>query len=268
MLDFNSTKVLSKEEIRELAPSVFNTESSPGVSKHYTHIPTERVIDDMKVLGWSVCDAKEVKARKSSTMGFQKHLVVFRNPELSITGQNGDDVHPQILVTNSHDGKNSFTFNSGLFRMICENGLVISTVDFGSVKIRHMGYDFEELQTQIKMMVEELPLTVESMNRMESTELGQKEALSLAKEAMDIRFGEEKAKELEFNWEEILEPTRPEDIAQSLWHVFNVIQEKIINGNFTYRSNNKIRKAREVKNFTQDQTINSQLFEKAMEYVS
>ena len=37
-----------------------------------------------------------------------------------------DTVYPQILLTNSHDGKNAFTFTAGLFRLICENGLVIA----------------------------------------------------------------------------------------------------------------------------------------------
>ena len=55
---------------------------SAEVSKHYTHIPTSKVINDMRTLGWDVVDAKEVKARKNSTMGFQKHLVVFRNPDV------------------------------------------------------------------------------------------------------------------------------------------------------------------------------------------
>jgi hypothetical protein len=39
----------------------------------------------------------------------------------------------------SHDGKNSFTFTPGLFRMICENGLVVATEQFADFKVRHMG---------------------------------------------------------------------------------------------------------------------------------
>jgi hypothetical protein len=112
----------------------------------------------MRLLGWDVVDAKEVRARKASTRGVQKHLVVFRNPEVVINGEDGDEVFPQILLTNSHDGKNAFTFTAGLFRMICENGLVISTEQFEDVKMRHMGYTFEDLQTNIREMVARLPL--------------------------------------------------------------------------------------------------------------
>ena len=145
MLDLEKSEFLNDAQIAEQAPCVFSEKASAEVSKHYTHIPTSKVINDMRTLGWDVVDAKEVKARKNSTKGFQKHLVVFRNPDVQIDGKGGDTVFPQVLLTNSHDGKNAFTFTAGLFRMICENGLVISTTQFEDVKMRHMGYSFEEL---------------------------------------------------------------------------------------------------------------------------
>ncbi|MCX6643581.1 MAG: DUF932 domain-containing protein, partial [Candidatus Bathyarchaeota archaeon] len=104
------------------------------MSDKFTHIPTFKVIEDMAKLGWNVVDAKQVKARKEETRGFQKHLVVFRNNDVVINGADGDTVFPQILLTNSNDGKNAFTFTAGLFRMVCENGLVISTEQFNDVK--------------------------------------------------------------------------------------------------------------------------------------
>jgi hypothetical protein len=75
--------------------------------------------------------------------------------------------------------------------MVCENGLVISTEQFNDVKMRHMGYTFEELQGQIKEMVELLPLTVESMNRMKAIELNEDQTKALAKKALSTRFTEE-----------------------------------------------------------------------------
>ena len=70
--------------------------------------------------------------------------------------------------------KIAFTFTAGLFRLVCENGLVISTTQFEDVKMRHMGYTFEDLQQNIREMVEKLPLTVESMNKMKEIEMGRK----------------------------------------------------------------------------------------------
>ena len=182
-----TAKYLSKANIKSLAPSVFSDKPSEDVSSKYTHIPTERVIDDMELLGWKPIEAKEVKARKLSTRGFQKHLLVFRNDDVVINGKDGDTVFPQILLTNSHDGKNAFTFQAGLYRLVCENGLVIADTQFEDVKMRHMGYTFEDLQVLIKEMGEKLPLTVESMNQMK------------AKEEFEARVKETKRKAIEDN---------------------------------------------------------------------
>jgi hypothetical protein len=261
-----TAKYLSKANIRSLAPSVFSEKPSEDVSSKYTHIPTERVIDDMELLGWKPIEAKEVKARKKSTKGFQKHLLIFRNDDVVINGKDGDTVFPQILLTNSHDGKNAFTFQAGLYRLICENGLVIADTQFEDVKMRHMGYTFEDLQVLIKEMVEKLPLTVESMNQMKAKELEQEQILAFAKEAINTRFTEKEINRIEIDWDSFIEPVRKEDTGKDLWSVFNVVQEKLIEGDFEYRMGGKPRKAREIKNFKQDMKINKELFELALDY--
>tara|TARA_B100000035_G_scaffold313667_1_gene327902 strand:+ start:1505 stop:2335 length:831 start_codon:yes stop_codon:yes gene_type:complete len=260
-------KFLSNDEIREVAPTVFTETPAENVSKHYTHIPTAQVLEDMKKLGWGVVNAQQVKARKNTTKGFQKHLLTFRNPDVVINGADGDTVFPQILLTNSHDGKNAFTFTAGLFRLICSNGLVVADQKFEDVKMRHMGYTFEDLQVQIKEMVERLPLTVESMNRMKSIELTTDQMKDLAHKSLTTRFTEEQLKVVDINLDEIINPVRDEDKGNDLWSVFNVIQEKIISGDFTYMSGDRSRKAREVKNFKQDMDINKKLFAFASELV-
>ena len=74
MLDLNASKFLGKEKLKEIAPSIFTMTPSNEVSKKYTHIPTERVIDDMELLGWKPVDAKEVKAR---TKGYKRCSKAF-----------------------------------------------------------------------------------------------------------------------------------------------------------------------------------------------
>ena len=293
MLDLNSNSYLSKNELKEIAPSIFSTKPSPEVSKKYSHIPTDKLIDDMELLGWRPIDAKEVKARQKSTMGFQKHLVVFRNPDIVInqipnnivessTSPTGyrktdgtfakknpiDTVFPQILLTNSHDGKNAFTFTAGLFRMICENGLVISTNEFEKVSIRHMGYDFDELQKQVTEMVEQLPLTVESMNKMIETTMDQNSIVKFAKDMLAVRFPEDELRRITIDMDDFITPVRNEDKGDDLWSVFNVIQEKIIEGDFEYTVGTKHRKARQIKNFKQDMDLNSKMFDVALDYVT
>jgi hypothetical protein len=263
-LNLNNSQFLTESEIREKASSIFTAQGAPDTSEKYSHIPTNRIIQDMEALGWGVVDAKQVRARKGE--GFQKHLVVFRNNDLFIEGEDGDDVFPQILLTNSHDGKNSFTFTAGLFRMVCENGLVISTQEFENMRIRHFGYDFEKLQQVITSMVEVLPLTVESMNRFKQTQLGQDQMLDFARRALEVRFGAEQTQNITIDYMDLIAPTREEDAGNDLWSVFNVVQEKLMHGMFNYQTGTKMRKARKIKNFKQDIELNTKLFELANEY--
>jgi len=266
MLDINSTEFLSNEQVKKIAPSIFTATAAGNVSSHYTHIPTSQVMEDMAQLGWKVVDVKEVKARKG--IGFQKHLIVFRNADVVINGSDGDTVFPQILATNSHDGKSSFTFTCALFRMVCENGLVISTKEFANLKIRHMGYTFEALQEKINGIVEQLPLTVESMNKMKQIQLSEEQSIDLATKALSTRFTESDLQYITVDIMELLKPTRIEDNGTDLWSVFNVIQEKIIDGDFNYNMGNKSRKARQIKNFQQDIKVNKELFALALEFAN
>jgi hypothetical protein len=266
MLNINNSQFIDKKEIRNRAKSIFTSTGAPNTSEKYAHISTEKIIDDMALLGWGVVDAKEVKARKNQ--GFQKHLVVFRNEEIQITSEDGDNVSPQILLTNSHDGKNAFTFTAGLFRMVCENGLVISSKEFENMKIRHYGYSFEELQEVIKSMVEKLPLTVESLNKFREVELNQEQMLEFAKKALTARFNEDELDNIKIDLNDLLTPTRLEDKGSDLWSVYNVVQEKLTHGMFSYSYGVKVRKARKIKNFNKDLELNEKLYGLALEYVN
>lgn len=267
MLDYQSQEFKTLDQLREVVPTIFTRTGASTTSDKYSHIPTDKVINDMATLGWNVVDAKEVRARKNK--GFQKHLVVFRNNDVVINGKDGDTVFPQILLTNSHDGKNSFSFQAGLFRMICENGLVISTKQFEAMKIRHMGYDFETLQNVIKNTISNLDLTVESMNKMKEIELSEEQTLDFAKQLLQTRVNGSDNTFDQTAINQVLEPQRSEDTGNGLWEVFNRVQENIVEGNFQYLTRTgKRRYARPIKNFRQDMKVNADMYETALTYVA
>ena len=68
--------------------------------------------------------------------------------------------------------------------------------------------------------------------------------------------------------DEFLKPVRKEDAGNDLWSVFNLVQEKVVEGDFEYVSGVKMRKARKIKNFKQDLDVNKKLFEVAKEFVA
>ena len=51
-----------------------------------------------------------------------------------------------------------------------------------------------------------------------------------------------------------------------MWSVYNVIQEKLVNGMIRYGVGVKERKARKIKNFQQDVKLNEELYELALQY--
>ena len=252
-----SNKNYSLEEIKQVAPSVFTTDKAPHLSDKYVQTPTSRVVEDLMKLGWQVTKAQEVKARKGK--GFQKHIIVFRNPDIMIKGKNGDDSFPQILLTNSHDGKAAFNFRVGIFRLVCSNGLVISDADFSNVSIRHTNYTFETLQTKIGEIIAKLPGLVQKINLFKSKILTQEQMNDFATKAATLR-----TKQV-VNAMDLLNSVREQDNGDDLWVVFNRVQEKVIGGEFSYGRKN--RKSRSVKSFQKDIELNEQLFELAESYL-
>ena len=243
------------DQIRQIAPSVFTTEKAPHLTDKYIQTPTSRVVEDLMNLGWQVTKAQEVRSRKYK--GFQKHVVVFRNPDIMIKGKDGDDAFPQILLTNSHDGKAAFNFRVGIFRLVCSNGLVISDADFSNVSIRHINYTFESLQARVAEMIAKLPNLVNKINTFKQTQLTEEQMKDFATKAMKLRTKQQ------VNVLEILTADRPQDQGNDLWVVFNRIQEKLLGG--SYRAGQ--RKARSVRNFQKDIELNEQLFELAGSYL-
>jgi len=256
---------LTKDQIRNSSPLVFaDAPTNPDVSNKYLFVNTETIIDDLEKLGWLPVQAAQRASRKSEGTIFSKHMVAFQNPNIKITSGDGDDAYPRILLTNSHDGMQAFKFSVGIFRMVCSNGLVVADEQFSDFKIKHKGYTFGELRNVVRQAVEDLPNKVQVMNDMKNRILTEDEKRKMALDAMLIRAG---VKELQYDEEtitDILDPKRDADKGDDLWRVFNVIQEKITQGDFhAALTGAKVRKVRKIKSFEKDMKVNKELFKLA-----
>ena len=256
---------LTKEQIKSSTPLVFvETPTNPDVSDKYLFVNTETIIDDLDKLGWLPVQAAQRKSIKKEGTIFSKHMVAFQNPNIKITSQDGDDAYPRILLTNSHDGMQAFKFSVGIFRLVCSNGLVVADEQFSEFKIKHKGYTFGELRNVVKQAVEDLPNKVQVMNDMKNRILTEDEKRKMALDAMLIRAG---VKELQYDEDtitDILDPKRDADKGDDLWRVFNVIQEKITQGNFhAALTGAKVRNVRKIKSFEKDMKVNKELFKLA-----
>ena len=259
----NKRTPMDLQELQNVCPSAFTLTSAPNVSTNYTHIPTSQVIEDMIELGWTPVSAQEVRARKGR--GYQKQIVRFQNQNITIKGSDGDDVFHELLLTNSHDGKNAFHLRVGLYRLVCSNGLVIADSEFSNVSIRHMGYTFEALREQVRNMIDTLPKLVQKINTFRSTELSETQIEEFATKAVALRW---KGKKTSVELAELVAAERDQDKGSNLWTVFNRIQEKLVSGGLSYNNGKKTRKVRALKNFTADMQFNGELWQLAEEFAS
>ena len=272
MLSFKGDQsYMTKDQLKEVCPLAFAKEATnPKVSGKYLFVNTETIVDDLDKLGWKPVQAAQRKGRGKSTI-FSKHMVAFQNPDIMIKGENGDDSFPRIIMTNSHDGIQAFKFSVGIYRLVCSNGLVVADEEFSDFKIKHKGYTFEELRGVVNQAVEDLPNKVEVLNKMKNRVLSKKEKDTLALNAMLVRAGIkiDSPQAKKFNYddetiEDILDPKRDEDKGDDLWRVFNVIQEKITQGEFSAALKGaKVRKVRKIKSFEKELKVNKQLFQLA-----
>jgi len=276
MLNFQGEQTyMDKDQLKEVCPLAFAKEATnPKVSGKYLFVNTETIIDDLDKLGWKPVQAAQRKGRGKSTI-FSKHMIAFQNPDLKIKGSDGDDSFPRIIMTNSHDGMQAFKFSVGIFRLVCSNGLVVADEQFSDFKIKHKGYTFDELRGVVNQAVADLPNKVEVLNQMKKRVLTSEEKNKLALDAMLIRAGiepgSEKAKKFNYDDEtiiDILDPKRKEDEGDDLWRVFNVVQEKITQGDFhAALTGAKVRKVRKIKSFEKDMKVNKELFKLATSLV-
>jgi len=289
---------LNDEEIKFLCPvatkkrMVKSEVAKLGLSKHYSFVPTMKVVNDLRTLGWECVDAKQVKARKKSTNGYQKHMLTFEHPDYKIdqvkeveladgtteTQVSPPTEYPQLLLTNSHDGGNSFQLSAGIFRLVCSNGLVIKSEDYGSQRLIHKGYSFEAVQNMVNEFVETIDEALTRITAMKRKSITQAQQIEFAKQAALLRFKNNSYNEDNIasvvDIDDLLEATRPEDQGDGLWEVYNRVQESIVQGKYKYASSGNIiqedtktRKARPIKNFKQNIEVNKKLSELAFALV-
>jgi hypothetical protein len=268
-----STKFLTEDEIKQRCPLAFRTDpTNPKVSEKYVQANTATVINDMAKLGWYVVDAKQKGKRKNSS-GIQSfHMVSFQNPDIKVMENNEVEAFPRIILTNSHDGMNSFKFMIGLYRLVCSNGLIVADETFEELTIRHINYNFNDLRHLVTKTVEALPQYIETVNKMKSTQLTTEQKHDFALKMLKLRKNVPADTELkvsEATLDDILTPARQADEGDSVWNVFNVLQEKMIKGGSMIESgkNNKLRKMRPVKSFVRDLNVNYSMYQTAMTYL-
>ena len=268
-----SNNFLTNEDIARVCPMALkDMPTNPNVSNRYVHANTMTVINDLAKLGWYPVQAKQCRNKKGSAGVRSFHMIGFQNPNVKILKDGEVEAYPRIILTNSHDGFNSFKFMVGLFRLVCSNGLILCDNEMVNMSIRHINYNFEELRKIVATSIEQVPNIVMTMNKMKEVKLNEEQKITLATEVMKIRKGIEDNVKVEIDKEtiqDILSPVREEDKGDDLWSVFNVCQEKMIKGGFRSTTRgNKTRKQRGITSIKKDMDFNQKLWGVASQYLA
>tara|TARA_R110000765_G_scaffold331716_1_gene422513 strand:- start:248 stop:622 length:375 start_codon:yes stop_codon:yes gene_type:complete len=123
----------------------------------------------------------------------------------------------------------------------------------------------DELSKVTNNMVEKIPTIVNNIKDMDSIELSEKEKITFAKKAILTRWP--KGNEM-LDVEDILQSVRIGDRGDSVWKIYNVIQEKLIKGGLVFNNKKeKMQKLRPIINIDRKICVNKNLWELAESYV-
>lgn len=254
---------ISLDQAIEKAPAIAATQPHPRIkSPKYAFTNTVEIIESLDRLGFQLTSAKQSTSKNRDLINYGTHILRFGNPELYIkNSEGGIEGRPEVVLINDHAGNRPIQFEMGIFRLVCENGLVIKSQDFGTFRERHTKYDFETVKRMIGEKVGGMKEVVGKISSWNSKLMSDKERYQFAVEALSLRMGSDRQPE---NYEiyEILNPKREADQGKSLWNTFNVVQENLIKGG--YEMNNRV--ARAITNPMQDVKINQDLWTLAEAY--
>ena len=220
-------KPMSNSELFQAAPSIFSENPIDGVSDRYAFVPTYSVLDTFREAGYYPIMASESKVRNSVNQGYQRHIIQFRSID-HILRPNSNEEYADIVLTNSHNRTSSFTVDLAIFRIVCENMMVVPSHTFSHHSIIHSGFNLDKVIKAIDEVTSYMPTIQHQIEQFKSIELNPLEQQSLAKAAIDIRFDKDA---YIVNPQEFLKENRDADKNDnSLWITFQKVQEAMIRG--------------------------------------
>jgi Domain of unknown function (DUF932) len=249
--------MLSIETLKTSTPSVFATAAAPKMSNKYTFVPTVEILENFDREGWKVYSAKQL-----GTSQYASHELRLRNGQLPQVG----DSLVEAVIRNSHNGMSTFSVSAGLHRLVCSNGLTVPTSVADSITLKHVRVDMGLVRQITDEFADRLPMVQRSVGRMETTFLNEERTMDMLSKASLIRW-EKGSVPASLNLQELLNPERVEDKGNSVWKVFNVIQEKFVRGGTKYASKRgRMVTMKELKNFQVINKVNTNLWELAESY--
>lgn len=250
--------ILSNEQLKQQAPSIFSDSPIESVSSMYHFVKTSDVLNTFREAGFFPILSGEAKSRTKEGQPYVKHLIQFRSLEnLLKVPKNG--LYYDICIKNSHNKTSSFTLELSCFRTVCSNLLTVSTDQLLYRRIIHKGFQASKITRAIEEMVNYIPTVEKEIEQMKQVTLNNVESLALSKAAIDIRFDTLKH---DIDPQELLAVKRDADSLPNAFNIYNRLQESIINGgiNLKDKMSHKVLKSKSLVSIDEKINLNKKLY--------
>lgn len=263
---------ISVAEAAEYAPSILADRPHDKMSGRYSHLSTLETINAFISEGFGITSVQAVRPREAAREGFEKHLLRFSK----LDAPTWDD-RVEIINVNSHDGSAADLIMLGVFRMACANGIIAGT-QFESERIRHVGDAASQLRDAIAKVSGRFNEISGVVDHWKTITLKHDEYYEFAERAQELILpkseGEpDTVRQLTGAPTQLLRTQRVSDMGHDLWTVFNVAQERIMQGKYRVTSQNmrgQIRRGsgRAITSISRTVDINRKLWDIAAKFAA
>lgn len=215
----------TESQLRDIVPAMFAESPSDNVSSRYGFVSTKRIVDVLEADGYHVAQARGGIRLTSRSHGIHEVRLRKFDHEVKV-----NDIFPEIVLINSHNGTSSAILHMGLFRKICSNGLVVGEAFQTSFRVPHIGDPRENILSAATHIMESAPRLHDTIDKWRKRTMTPAEISEFGRRASSLR---------KYNGEIITDPDRfgsitsarrAEDSTSNLWHVFNRTQENLVRG--------------------------------------
>ena len=225
-----SASPLSDDQIRAVVPSIFAIDKHDSRSERYTYIPTIDVLNGLRHEGFQPFMVCQTRVRDDGKREHTKHMIRLRHAgDISSAEAN------EIILLNSHDGSSSYQMLSGLFRFVCQNGMVCGET-LGDVRVPHKGNIVQNVINGAFDVLDGFDLIREQKEGMQALTLNRDEQTAFAHAALSLRYDPTDDTPPPITETQLLTSRRFEDRSDDLWTVFNKLQENLTLGGLHGRS--------------------------------
>jgi hypothetical protein len=229
-----------------IAPIVNTSRVNPLT---YKFLNTAELIQPILDSGFNIRSMQQSNSRDKNSAS---HAIRLINHDLRV-----NDSNLEIVILNSHNGRSALKLYGGVYRSVCENGLLIGSDIMPRARILHSGRnDIDIVTSYVTSYIDATVKAVDTLEKWSHIEVPhstQRQIITKIGEVLDD-------KRLMVD-NTILTPRLNADKNDDLWSFFNRIQHNLLNGKFMYiNGKEEVKNARKIRALDRQTNVNEAIY--------